>query len=136
VEDELTHLRGLIDRCENLLRRITDDGVMEELERIPAEARSQGVAQRTARTSRLLARAGSFMGEQIPTVGMPGAASISVDAPGTFNAEAIPTRVNIPAMRISRTIDRTLLSGEAGGARLMWKVEFPYQSRFAAGFSA
>jgi hypothetical protein len=35
----LPHLRGLIDRCENLLRSITDDGIVEELERILAEAR-------------------------------------------------------------------------------------------------
>jgi len=41
VEDEITHLRGLIERCQNLLRSITDDRVVEELERILIEARER-----------------------------------------------------------------------------------------------
>ena len=41
MDDEITHLHGLIERCENLLRSITDDRVVEELERILAEARER-----------------------------------------------------------------------------------------------
>lgn len=38
---EIVHLRGLIERCENLLRSITDGIVVAELERMLAAVRER-----------------------------------------------------------------------------------------------